>query len=314
MKTVFRYLKRYRVQSILAPVFKMLEALMDLIVPLVVADIIDVGIAGGNRPYIYQRIVLLIFLALLGMLFSFTAQYFAARASVGATTLLRQDLFDHIEFLSYTQIDSLGTSTLITRMTSDCNQVQTGLNMALRLLLRSPFIVFGAMIMAFTIDVRCALIFAVAIPVLAVVVLGIMLGTIPMYKNSQAQLDVILNRTRENLTGVRVLRAFCKEDEEVRRFDEENSTLTKMNEKVGRISALPQSSLLFPDSARHHHPDPGRRRPRESRRPAAGRCRRSLQLHGPDRRRADKARKPHHHDQPRDRIGRACEQGPFDRA
>lgn len=238
MKTVFRYLKRYRVQSILAPVFKMLEALMDLIVPLVVADIIDVGIAGGNRPYIYQRIVLLIFLALLGMLFSFTAQYFAARASVGATTLLRQDLFDHIESLSYTQIDFLGTSTLITRMTSDCNQVQTGLNMALRLLLRSPFIVFGAMIMPFTIDVRCALIFAVAIPVLAVVVLGIMLGTIPMYRNSQAQLDVILNRTRENLTGVRVLRAFCKEDEEVRRFDEENSTLTKMNEKVGRISAL----------------------------------------------------------------------------
>jgi ATP-binding cassette subfamily B multidrug efflux pump len=238
MKKLAVFLKGYEKETILAPLFKMLEAFFDLLVPLVVADIIDVGIAGTNRNYIVSRVLILVLLAAAGLTSSITAQYFAAKSSVGFATKLRQAMFDHIQSLSCAELDTLGTNTLITRMTSDINQVQNGLNMALRLLLRSPFIVFGSMIMAFTIDVKCALVFAVAIPVLSVVVYGIMLVSIPLFKKVQMQLDKVTGLTRENLTGVRVIRAFCREEDEVRNFDVQNETLTKMNETVGRISAL----------------------------------------------------------------------------
>jgi ABC-type multidrug transport system fused ATPase/permease subunit len=238
MKKLAVFLKGYEKETILAPLFKMLEAFFDLLVPLVVADIIDVGIAGANRNYIVSRVLILVLLAAAGLTSSITAQYFAAKSSVGFATKLRQAMFDHIQSLSCAELDTLGTNTLITRMTSDINQVQNGLNMALRLLLRSPFIVFGSMIMAFTIDVKCALVFAVAIPVLSVVVYGIMLVSIPLFKKVQMQLDKVTGLTRENLTGVRVIRAFCREEDEVRNFDVQNETLTKMNETVGRISAL----------------------------------------------------------------------------
>ncbi|MDO4621083.1 MAG: ABC transporter ATP-binding protein [Lachnospiraceae bacterium] len=238
MKTVFKYLKKYTGESILAPSFKMLEALMDLFVPIVVARIINTGILQGNRSYVIREVLLLLGLAALGMGFSFTAQWFSAKASVGTASDIRQALFDHIQELSCSELDTLGTDTLITRMTSDINQIQNGLNLTLRLLLRSPFIVFGAMIMAFTIDVKCALIFAVAIPLLSVVVFSIMLISIPLFAKVQAKLDSLLSLTRENLTGVRVIRAFCKEQEEIREFDARNEMLTKMNEHVGRISAL----------------------------------------------------------------------------
>jgi len=238
MKKLMIYLKDYRKESVLAPLFKLLEALFDLLVPIVVARIIDRGIAEGNRPLIIQLTGVMILLAGVGLACSITAQYFAARASVGCATKIRQALFDHIQSLSYTELDTLGTDTLITRLTSDVNQVQTGLNMALRLLLRSPFIVFGSMVMAFTINVKAALVFVVAIPVLSAVVYGIMIASIPLFRKVQKKLDQVLGLTRENLTGVRVIRAFCKEQDEVKDFDEKNDSLTRMNLFVGRLSAI----------------------------------------------------------------------------
>ncbi len=214
------------------------EALLELLVPLVIAAVIDTGIAGGDRGYVVRMCLLLVGLGIVGLVFSITAQYFAAKASVGFVAKLRHALFDHIQGLSYTELDTIGTSTLITRMTSDMNQVQSGMNLTLRLLLRSPFVVFGAMIMAFTIDVKAALIFAAAIPVLSLVVFGIMLWCIPLYKRVQRKLDGVLSATRENLTGVRVIRAFCKEEEQISRFDACNQDLTRTQKYVGRISAL----------------------------------------------------------------------------
>ena len=238
MRKLLVYLQDYRRESVLAPLLKLAESLMDLFVPLVVASIINEGVATGNQSLIYQRFWLLIALAVAGMLFSFAAQWMAAKASVGFSTKLRQALFDHIQQLSYQELDSLGTDTLITRMTSDVNQIQNGLNLALRLLLRSPFIVFGAMICAFAIDIPCALLFAVAIPALSLVVFGIMLASIPLFAQVQAALDGLLGMTRENLTGVRPIRAFCKEQAEIDEFDRKNEALTRMNEHVGRLSAL----------------------------------------------------------------------------
>lgn len=238
VKTVLTFLRNYRKESILSPTFKLMESLMDLITPLVVAAIINRGIVNADFTYVIQCFLFLILLAVLGLIFSFTAQWFAAKASVGVATELRQSLFDHIQSLSCSELDTIGTDTLITRMTSDVNQVQNGVNMTLRLLLRSPFIVFGAMIMAFTIDLKCALIFAVIIPVLSVVVYGIMLMSIPLFSKVQSSLDTLLGTTRENLTGVRVVRAFCKEKESIDEFDRQSESLTKMNEFVGRLSAL----------------------------------------------------------------------------
>lgn len=238
MDKLFLNLRGYRRESVLAPLLKLAESLMDLLVPLVVASIIDDGIAAGNERLIVWRFALLIALAALGMAFSFAAQWMAARASVGFSTKLRQSLFDTIQDLSYRELDALGTDTLIMRMTSDANQIQNGLNLALRLLLRSPFIVFGAMICAFSIDVDCALLFAVAIPLLSLAVFGIMLLSIPLFAKVQASLDRLLATTRENLTGVRVIRAFCKERQEIDGFDRQNDALTAMNLRVGRLSAL----------------------------------------------------------------------------
>ena len=233
-----KYLKKYQKESILAPLFKLLEALMDLTVPLVIAQIIKNGIGQNDMGFVWKMFGILLLLAVLGMTFSFTAQWFAAKASTGYATDLRQELFDNIQDLTYAEIDQLGTDTLITRMTSDVLQVQTGLNLALRLLLRSPFIVFGAMVVAFTIDVRSALIFVVTIPVLAVVVFTIMWISIPLYTKVQGALDKLLGTLRENLLGVRVIRAFCKEDAEIQQFNQENDTLTQYNEHVGSLSAL----------------------------------------------------------------------------
>lgn len=231
------YLKDYKKESILAPLFKLLEAFFELMVPLVMANIIDYGISNRNMGYIGKMGLLLLLLGVVGLASSITAQFFAAKAAVGVSTKLRQALFDHIEDLSFTDIDKAGTSTMITRMTSDVNQVQSGINMTLRLFLRSPIIVFGAMIMAFTIDVKCALIFVVAIPLLSVVVFGIILSTIPMYKKVQSRLDQVLGITRENLTGVRVIRAFHQEAKEEERFRENNEALSAMQIFVGKISA-----------------------------------------------------------------------------
>ena len=237
MKRLMTYLKDYKKESILAPLFKLLEAFFELLVPLVMANIIDYGISNRNMGYIGKMGLLLLLLGVVGLASSITAQFFAAKAAVGFSTKLRQALFDHIEDLSFTDIDKAGTSTMITRMTSDVNQVQSGINMTLRLFLRSPIIVFGAMIMAFTIDVKCALIFVVAIPLLSVVVFGIILSTIPMYKKVQAKLDQVLGITRENLTGVRVIRAFHQEAKESDRFRENNEALSAMQIFVGKISA-----------------------------------------------------------------------------
>lgn len=237
MKRLMTYLKDYKKESILAPLFKLLEAFFELLVPLVMANIIDYGISNRNMGYIGKMGLLLLLLGVVGLASSITAQFFAAKAAVGFSTQLRQALFDHIEDLSFTDIDKAGTSTMITRMTSDVNQVQSGINMTLRLFLRSPIIVFGAMIMAFTIDVKCALIFVVAIPLLSVVVFGIILSTIPMYKKVQAKLDQVLGITRENLTGVRVIRAFHQEAKESDRFRENNEALSAMQIFVGKISA-----------------------------------------------------------------------------
>ncbi len=238
MKRLLVYLKGYEKESIIAPLFKMLEAFFDLMVPLVVASIINNGISQNNMTVVWQNFGLLLVLMIIGLACSVTAQYFASKASVGFGTKLRQALFDHIQSLSYTELDRLGTNTLITRLTSDINQVQTGYNLTLRLLLRSPFIVLGAMIMAFTIDVESAWIFAIAIPILSVIVFGIMLISIPLYKKVQKRLDAVLTATRENLTGVRVIRAFRKEEDEIKSFDEKNVSLTKTNSFVGRLSAL----------------------------------------------------------------------------
>ena len=237
MKRLMMYLKDYKKESILAPLFKLLEAFFELMVPLVMANIIDYGISNRNMGYIGKMGLLLLLLGVVGLASSITAQFFAAKAAVGFSTKLRQALFNHIEDLSFTDIDKAGTSTMITRMTSDVNQVQSGVNMTLRLFLRSPIIVFGAMIMAFTIDVKCALIFVVAIPLLSVVVFGIILSTIPMYKKVQSKLDQVLGITRENLTGVRVIRAFHQEAKEADRFRENNEALSAMQIFVGKISA-----------------------------------------------------------------------------
>lgn len=238
MKKLLVYLKDYKKETVLGPLFKLLEASFELLVPLVVAAIIDVGIAGSDRPYILKMILVMVALGIVGLACSLTAQYFAAKASVGFVKKVKHALFAHIQGLSYSEIDTLGISTMITRMTSDMNQVQNGVNLTLRLLLRSPFVVFGAMVMAFTIDVKAALIFAAAIPLLCIVVFGIMLICIPLYKKVQARLDKILGITRENLTGVRVIRAFCKEEEEIHEFQSRNDELTTVQKYVGRISAL----------------------------------------------------------------------------
>ncbi|MEE8814281.1 MAG: ABC transporter ATP-binding protein [Lactobacillus delbrueckii] len=237
MKYVFSYLKDYKKESVLAPLFKLLEALFDLFVPLVVARIIDYGIKERNQAYVFQQVGLLALLALLGITASITAQWFAAKASVGLASQLRQAAFDKVEKFSFANLDQLPPSTLITRLTSDINQVQTGFNMALRLLLRSPFIVFGSMIAAFTVNVKAALIFAVAIPLLALVVFGIMLVSIPLYRKVQKRLDEITRLSNENLAGVRVIRAFRKERAAVAKFDKKVSAMTKLNEFVGRLSA-----------------------------------------------------------------------------
>ena len=238
MKKLLRYMGAYKLESVLGPLFKLLEATFELIVPLVVASIIDVGIEGQNKPHVWKMCLILVALALIGLICSITAQFFAAKASVGFATKLRHVLFAHVQTLSGSDIDRLGTSTLITRMTSDINQVQSGVNLALRLLLRSPFVVFGAMIMAFTVDVRSAWTFAVIIPLLCVVVFGIMLISIPLYRKVQAALDRVLGITRENLVGVRVLRAFGKQKAETEEFDRRNENLTVIQKHVGRIAAL----------------------------------------------------------------------------
>ncbi|MGN0350349.1 MAG: ABC transporter ATP-binding protein [Roseburia sp.] len=238
MKKLLVYLKDYKKESVLGPLFKLLEASFELIVPLVMAAIIDQGISQGDKPYILKMCFALVGLAVIGLVCSITAQYFAAKAAVGFATKLRHALFAHIEKLSFSEMDQVGTSTLITRMTSDINQTQSGVNLVLRLFLRSPFIVFGAMIMAFTIDVKAALIFVVTIPLLSIVVFGIMVVSIPLYKKVQAGLDKVLGITRENLTGARVIRAFNKQEDEIEKFSENNEILTRMQLYVGKISAL----------------------------------------------------------------------------
>lgn len=238
MKKLLCYLKEYKKESVLGPLFKLLEATLELFVPLVVAAIIDTGIGNQDRGYVVKMCLVLVLLGLIGLAFSVTAQYFAAKAAVGFVTTIRHVLFGHIQKLSYAELDTQGTSTLITRMTSDMNQVQNGVNLTLRLLLRSPFVVIGAMVMTFTIDVKAALVFVVGIPALAVVVFGVMLACIPLYRKVQNRLDKVLGLTRENLTGVRVLRAFCKEEEQEAEFQKQNQTLTDTQKFVGRISAL----------------------------------------------------------------------------
>lgn len=238
MKKLLVYLKDYKKESVLGPLFKLLEATFELIVPLVMAAIIDTGVATGDKSYIMKMCMVLVLLAVIGLTCSITAQYFAAKAAVGFATKLRHALFAHIESLSFTEMDTVGTATLITRMTSDVNQVQNGVNLVLRLFLRSPFIVFGAMVMAFTIDVKVALVFVVTIPLLSIIVFGIMLISIPLYKKVQSALDKVLGITRENLTGSRVIRAFNKEDDEKVHFNENNDLLTRAQIYVGKISAL----------------------------------------------------------------------------
>ncbi|MCD8381109.1 MAG: ABC transporter ATP-binding protein/permease [Lachnospiraceae bacterium] len=238
MRKLLKYLKEYRKESILAPLFKMLEASFELFVPLVMAQIIDTGIKNEDTGYILRMGGILVLLAVVGLTCSLTAQYFAAKAAVGFSTSLRNDLFRHIQTLSYTEQDVVGTATLITRMTSDVNQVQSGLNLTLRLLLRSPFIVLGAMIMSFTVNVKAAMTFLITIPLLCVVVFGIMAISMPLYKKVQQQLDQVTRTTRENLTGVRVIRAFNRQEAETKRFKEENGLLVQSQVFVGKISAL----------------------------------------------------------------------------
>lgn len=237
MKSLIKYLKDYKKETVLAPLFKMLEASFELMVPLVMAAMIDTGILAGDKPYIIKMGALLVLLAVVGLVSAVTAQYFSAKAAVGFATQLRNALFAHIQGLSYVELDTIGTSTLITRMTSDVNQIQGGVNLTLRLLLRSPFIVFGAMIMAFTVDVEAAFTFVVVIPLLSIVVFGIMIWSMPLYKKVQAALDKILGKTRENLAGARVIRAFCKEESEIEEFNCENQKLLNAQVFVGKISA-----------------------------------------------------------------------------
>lgn len=238
MRSFAIYLKNYKKETILAPFFKFLEVIFDLLVPIIIAQIIDIGIAGNDNKFIIRNFFIMILMAAAGLTVSITAQFFAAKASVGFATELRQSVFDHIQSFSYSELDKLGTDTLITRLTDDINQVQNGLNMGLRLLLRSPIVVFGSMILAFTINVRCALIFVVAIPVLFLIVFVIMYISIPLFRRVQGKLDKVTGLTRENLTGVRVIRAFCREKESIEEFDICNRDLTKLNEFVGRLSAL----------------------------------------------------------------------------
>ena len=238
MKRLEKFLRPYRRESILAPLFKLLEVVFDLMVPVVVAQIIDVGVAKNDHGYIVEMFFVLLLMAAVGLLCSFTAQFFAAKASVGFATSVRQAMFDHIQGLSFTELDTLGTDTLITRLTDDVNQVQNGINMGLRLLLRSPFVVIGAMVMAFTINVRCALIFALTVPVLFAITFLIMKASIPLFGKAQSGLDRVTRMTRENLTGARVIRAFCREESEIEEFDESNRALTSLNLFVGRLSAL----------------------------------------------------------------------------
>lgn len=238
MSKLLKYLKKYKIESILAPFFKLIEVAFELIVPLIVSTIIDVGIENGDKIYIIKRCLLLGLFGILGLCSTLVAQYFSAKASVGFATDIRHALFKHIGKLSYSQLDSLGAPTLITRLTGDINQVQTGTNLTLRLVLRSPFVVFGAVIMAFTVDVKSSLVFVVAVPALAAVVFAIMLVCIPMYCKVQQKLDGLLSKTRENLLGTRVVRAFCKEEEEIADFDAKNNALTEMQTAVGRISAF----------------------------------------------------------------------------
>lgn len=238
MSKLLKYLKKYKIESILAPFFKLIEVAFELTVPLIVSTIIDVGIENGDKVYIIKRCLLLGLLGILGLCSTLVAQYFSAKASVGFASDIRHALFKHIGKLSYSQLDSLGAPTLITRLTGDINQVQTGTNLTLRLVLRSPFVVFGAVIMAFTVDVKSSLVFVVAVPALAAVVFAIMLVCIPMYRKVQQKLDGLLSKTRENLLGTRVVRAFCKEEEEIADFNAKNSALTEMQTAVGRISAF----------------------------------------------------------------------------
>lgn len=238
MSKLLKYLKKYKIESILAPFFKLIEVAFELIVPLIVSTIIDIGIENGDKIYIIKRCLLLGLFGILGLCSTLVAQYFSAKASVGFATDIRHALFQHIGKLSYSQLDSLGAPTLITRLTGDINQVQTGTNLTLRLVLRSPFVVFGAVIMAFTVDIKSSLVFVVAVPALAAVVFAIMLVCIPMYRKVQQKLDGLLSKTRENLLGTRVVRAFCKEEEEIADFDAKNSALTEMQTAVGRISAF----------------------------------------------------------------------------
>lgn len=238
MKKLLIYLKDYKIESVLAPLFKMLEALFELFVPIVMAKVIDIGIPAGDRSYVIRMCLVMILLGIIGLVCSITAQYFSAKAACGFATKLRHSLFEHIQSLSFTEMDTIGTSTLITRMTSDINQVQNGVNMFLRLFMRSPFIVVGAMVAAFIIDVRSAIIFAVAIPLLSVIVFIIMYVSIPLYKKVQSRLDTVLGITRENLTGARVIRAFHKEEGEIERFEEANESLSSLQIFVGKISAL----------------------------------------------------------------------------
>lgn len=238
MKQLLKYFKGYKKECVMGPLFKLLEASFELLVPLVVVQIIDVGIAHGDKAYIIKMCLIMVALGVIGLVCSLTAQYFSAKAAVGFATRVKKELFAHIQGLSYSEIDTIGTSTMITRMTSDVNQLQSGVNMTLRLFLRSPFIVFGAMIMAFTINVKAAMVFVVVIPLLSLVVYGIMLITIPMYRNVQNRLDQVLKGTRENLTGIRVIRAFAKEEDEIQKFNTSNEALAKMQNRVGGLSAL----------------------------------------------------------------------------
>ena len=238
MKKLLVHMKGYKKQCVLAPLFKMLEACFELFIPLVVASIIDVGIKNNDVSYIVKCCIIMVALGVIGLSCTLFAQYFSALAAVGFVTSIKHGLFKHISSLSYTEIDTLGTSTLITRMTSDINQVQSGVNLTLRLFMRSPVIVFGAMIMAFTVDVKASLIFVVTIPLLAIVVFGIILSTVPLYKRVQGRLDRVLNTSRENLTGVRVIRAFGLEDKERSKFHSQTQELNRAQTFVGRISAI----------------------------------------------------------------------------
>ena len=238
MWKLLRFLKPYRKESICAPLFKLLEVVFELLVPLVVAHMIDSGIGGADKGIIVRSVLLMITLGAVGLASATTAQYFAAKASAGFGANIRYAMMQHIQKRSYAELDQMGTNTMITRITSDVNQVQSGVNMALRLVMRSPFVVIGAMVMAFTVDVKCALIFAAVIPLLTIVVFAIMFGSIPLYQNVQKKLDGILGRTRENLLGVRVLRAFRKEQEEIDAFTQESVELSALQKRVGRISAL----------------------------------------------------------------------------